>query len=170
MVNLNQQSDSADQLGGFRPVSLAHSLHGLRQRFTSAFCSTFSSMDNAKFLAHLDTCFQAHRWEDALQLIRHSLKAAVKKIGSEDVILVTKWNTIKADLKLAPLDLRPVSAADTDEVKWSREQSWPRCSGLLRVLSLRRSSKVTGFCWTKSTWQPQRLWSACQACWSPVAV
>ena len=36
-----------------------------------------------------------------MQLIRHSLKAAVKKIGSEDVILVTKWNTIKADLKLA---------------------------------------------------------------------
>ena len=101
VVNLNQQSDSADLLGGFRPVSLAHSLHGLRQKFTAAFCSTFNPMENAKFLAHLDTCFQAQRWEDALQLIRHSIKAAVKRIAPEDNALASKWENVKADLKLA---------------------------------------------------------------------
>ena len=50
IVNMNQQSDSADLLGGFKPVSLSRSLHSLRELFTSVFCDTFSSSDNAKFL------------------------------------------------------------------------------------------------------------------------
>ena len=80
VVNLNQQSDSADLLGNFRPVSMTHSLHGVRERFTAAFCSTFSSLDKAVFLAHLDTCFQTQRWTDALQLMLHSTKAGLKKL------------------------------------------------------------------------------------------
>lgn len=50
VVNMNQQSDSADLLGGFKPVSLSRSLHSFRELFTSVFCDTFSSSDNAKFL------------------------------------------------------------------------------------------------------------------------
>ena len=55
VVNVNQQSDSGDLLGGFRPVSLARSLHPVRQRFTEVFCSTFDSVTNSKFLNHLDS-------------------------------------------------------------------------------------------------------------------
>ena len=47
VVNMNQQSDSADLLGGFKPVSLQRSLHKLREQFTQLFCQTFSTSNNA---------------------------------------------------------------------------------------------------------------------------
>ena len=102
VVNLNQQSDSADLLGGFRPVSLAHSLHGVREKFTSVFCSTFSSLDNAKFLAHLDSCFLSQRWADALQLMLHTLKAGSKKVSSNSDPKITRmWSELKKELRTA---------------------------------------------------------------------
>ena len=38
---MNQQSDSADLLGGFKPVSLSRSLHSLRELLTSCLLQHF---------------------------------------------------------------------------------------------------------------------------------
>ena len=100
VVNLNQQSDSGDLLGGFRPVSLARSLHPVRQRFTEVFCSTFDSVTNAKFLHHLDSCFEGERWRDAVALMKHTLVAGVRKVG-EDTAMLKLWEKVKDDLKTA---------------------------------------------------------------------
>ena len=98
VVNMNQQSDSADLLGGFKPVSLQRSLHKLRECFTQLFCDTFSSSNNTKFLGHLDTCFNAERWSDALQLMSHTLKAAMSKVKTDDLLL-SRWREVKKRLK-----------------------------------------------------------------------
>ena len=100
VVNMNQQSDSADLLGGFKPVSLTRSLHKLREMFTSVFCQTFSSGNNIKFLGHLDTCFNESRWSDALQLISHTMKAAMKKV-STDKSLLLRWKELRQKVKTA---------------------------------------------------------------------
>ena len=100
VVNLNQQSDSADLLGGFKPVSLTRSLHKLREMFTEVFCQTFSSGNNIKFLGHLDTCFNECRWSDALQLISHTVKAAMKKV-STDKSLLLRWRELRQKVKTA---------------------------------------------------------------------
>lgn len=100
VVNMNQQSDSADLLGGFKPVSLKRSLHKLRETFTQLFCDTFSSSNNAKFLGHLDTCFNDERWSDAIQLMTHTLKAAINKVRT-DKILFPRWKEVKSRLKTA---------------------------------------------------------------------
>ena len=100
VVNMNQQSDSADLLGGFKPVSLQRSLHKLREIFTQLFCDTFSTSNNAKFLGHLDTCFNDHRWSDALQLMSHTLKAAINKVRS-DSKLFPRWKEVKGKIKVA---------------------------------------------------------------------
>ena len=100
VVNMNQQSDSADLLGGFKPVSLQRSLHKLRELFTSLFCETFSSSNNAKFLGHLDTCFNEHRWSDALQLMSHTLKAAINQVRT-DKKLYPRWKEVKGKIKIS---------------------------------------------------------------------
>ena len=96
---MNQQSDSADLLGGFKPVSLSRSLHSLRELFTSVFCDTFSSLDNSKFLGHLDTCFRDMRWSDAIQLMSHSLKVGLAKVIKTDQKLVTRWKEVRGKIK-----------------------------------------------------------------------
>ena len=100
VVNMNQQSDSADLLGGFKPVSLQRSLHKLREMFTSLFCETFSTSNNAKFLGHLDTCFNDRRWSDALQLMSHTLKAAMNKVRT-DKALLARWREVKGKIKVS---------------------------------------------------------------------
>ena len=52
------------------------------------FCDTFSSLDNSKFLGHLDTCFRDMRWSDAIQLMSHSLKVGLAKVIKTDQKLV----------------------------------------------------------------------------------
>ena len=100
VVNMNQQSDSADLLGGFKPVSLQRSLHKLRVMFTQLFCQTFSSSNNVKFLGHLDTCFNDKRWSDALQLMTHTLKSAMNKVRN-DKSLHKRWRDMKSKLNVS---------------------------------------------------------------------
>ena len=100
VVNMNQQSDSADLLGGFKPVSLSRSLLKLRELFTEVFCQTFSSGNNIKFLGHLDSCFNESRWSDALQLMTHTMKAALKKVAS-DKALTLRWKEVRQKIKTA---------------------------------------------------------------------
>ena len=100
VINMNQQSDSADLLGGFKPLSLQRSLHKLREQFTQLFCQTFSTSNNAKFLGHLDTCFNEKRWSDALQLMTHTLKSAISKVKN-DKFMHKKWKDIKSKLKVS---------------------------------------------------------------------
>lgn len=78
---------------------MAHSLHGVRERFTAAFCSTFSSQDNAVFLAYLDTCFQTQCWTDALQLMLRSTKAGHKKLADLDPKLSLVWREVRKVLR-----------------------------------------------------------------------
>ncbi len=101
VINMNQQSDSADLLGGFRPVSLDHSLHGLREAFLMVFHNTFNSADNTKFLGHLDSCYRNKRWEPALTLMRHTVQAGIEKCSSELPGLTSQWREMRTKLRTA---------------------------------------------------------------------
>ena len=72
----------------------------LREMFTSLFCETFSTSNNAKFLGHLDTCFNDKRWSDALQLMSHTLKAAMNKVRT-DKALLARWREVKGKIKVS---------------------------------------------------------------------
>ena len=99
VINMNQKSDSADLLGGFKSVSLSRSLHSLRKLFTSVFCDSFSSLDHSKFLGHLDICFRDLRWSDAIQLMSHSLKVWLAKVKKTDQKLVMRWKEVRGKIK-----------------------------------------------------------------------
>jgi hypothetical protein len=36
VINMNQQSDSTDLLGGYKPVDISHTMHNILQSFTKA--------------------------------------------------------------------------------------------------------------------------------------
>ena len=51
VFNMNQQTDSADLLGGFKPVDLKYLLKPLYERFLSLFKNVFKNLEkNKKYL------------------------------------------------------------------------------------------------------------------------
>ncbi|XP_013402851.2 midasin-like [Lingula anatina] len=90
VINMNQQSDSADLLGGFKPVDLRLVVAPFREDFEAVFCQSFSRKQNIKFLGHIQECFAKKRWSDLLKLISHTQQQGVKKY-EEGVEMHAKW-------------------------------------------------------------------------------
>ncbi|KAK3792593.1 hypothetical protein RRG08_009951 [Elysia crispata] len=93
VINLNQQSDSSDLLGGFKPVDMKFLVMPLREEFEILFCQTFSRTQNEKFLSHIQTLFSKKRWKDLLLLMEAPVKNALKKFHSESEEF-TAWSKI----------------------------------------------------------------------------
>lgn len=83
VINMNQQSDSSDLLGGFKPVDLKTVVAPVRQEFELLFTKTFSAMQNNTFLQHVMICYMNKRWNDLFTLMSHTNQKAIKKIKSE---------------------------------------------------------------------------------------
>ena len=58
---MSQQSSSADLLGGFKPAQIKYFVQPVRENFEILFRKTFSQVQNAKFLSHIQTCFATKR-------------------------------------------------------------------------------------------------------------
>ncbi|XP_052133380.1 midasin [Frankliniella occidentalis] len=79
VINMNQQSDSADLLGGFKPVELKFVISPLRDEFETLFRGFFAVDENTKFLSHIAHCFSLKKWSTLLTLMKHSTAAALKR-------------------------------------------------------------------------------------------
>ncbi|XP_048209797.1 midasin isoform X2 [Perognathus longimembris pacificus] len=94
VVNMNQQSDTADLLGGYKPVDHKLIWLPLRETFEELFVKTFSKKQNFTFLGHIQTCYRQKRWHDLLKLMQHVHKSAVTKEEKESekgLLLKEKW-------------------------------------------------------------------------------
>lgn len=80
VINMSQQSDSADLLGGFKPVDMKQLVGPVREQFELLFCQSFSRKQNAKFLSHVQHCFARGQWEVLFKLMLHCQKSAVHKL------------------------------------------------------------------------------------------
>ncbi|CAL4140757.1 unnamed protein product, partial [Meganyctiphanes norvegica] len=83
VINMNQQSDSSDLLGGFKPVEMKTFVSPLRQDFEELFATTFSTKQNNKFLQHIMVCFHNQKWSDLFTLMMHSQAKALEKLESD---------------------------------------------------------------------------------------
>ncbi|VDK34052.1 unnamed protein product [Taenia asiatica] len=80
VLNLSQQSDSVDLLGGFKPVDSRALVNPVKERFESLFMRTFRLESNRQFLGHIQTCATSGRWRDLLTLLKHPAAAAIRKL------------------------------------------------------------------------------------------
>ncbi|XP_071480621.1 midasin-like [Diadema antillarum] len=105
VINMNQQSDSTDLLGGFKPVDLRQVVAPVREAFEDAFRATFSVKQNLQFLGHIQQCFTQQRWRELVQLMSHSQQAACKRFqrshdkeqagaSKKDVVLEGQWRSL----------------------------------------------------------------------------
>ena len=70
VVNLSNQSESADFLGGFKPVSTRHLCLPLLPKFHNAFNKTFPSAANAEFLTRIARYAEKRKWAHLLHAFR----------------------------------------------------------------------------------------------------
>nr|XP_048276589.1 midasin isoform X1 [Myodes glareolus] len=109
VVNMNQQSDTADLLGGFKPVDHKLIWLPLRDTFEELFVQTFSKKQNFTFLGHIQTCYRQKRWHDLLRLMQHVQKSAIAKEGRESqpgLLLKEKWETFGLRLSHAQQQMK----------------------------------------------------------------
>ncbi|XP_060024167.1 midasin [Lagenorhynchus albirostris] len=109
VVNMNQQSDTADLLGGYKPVDHKLIWLPLREAFEELFAQTFSKKQNFTFLGHIQTCYRQKRWHDLLRLMQHVYKSAVNKDGKESEtgsLLKEKWEAFGLRLNHAQQQMK----------------------------------------------------------------
>ncbi|XP_032340488.1 LOW QUALITY PROTEIN: midasin [Camelus ferus] len=109
VVNMNQQSDTADLLGGYKPVDHKLIWLPLREAFEELFALTFSKKQNFTFLGHIQTCYRQKRWHDLLRLMQHVHKSAVNKDGKESEtgsLLKEKWEAFGLRLNHAQQQMK----------------------------------------------------------------
>lgn len=108
VINLNQQSDSADLLGGYKPVDLKWKISPVRQEFERLFTETFNLQQNVKFLSHISTCFANRRWGDLLRLMTHSQQSAIQRCNPN---LRPEWEELGFQLQQLRLQIRHADSA-----------------------------------------------------------
>ncbi|XP_075410883.1 midasin isoform X2 [Tenrec ecaudatus] len=109
VVNMNQQSDTADLLGGYKPVDHKLIWLPLREGFEELFAQTFSKKQNFTFLGHIQTCYRQKRWHDLLRLMQHVHKSAVHKDGKEGdtgAVLKERWEAFGLRLSHAQQQMK----------------------------------------------------------------
>ncbi|KAI4147659.1 MAG: hypothetical protein LQ341_001747, partial [Variospora aurantia] len=70
VINLSQQSEAGDLLGGFKPVNIRSLAIPLKEDFEDLFESTFSSKKNQRYTEHVAKAIAKNRWSRALSLWR----------------------------------------------------------------------------------------------------
>ncbi|KAI9723385.1 MAG: hypothetical protein M1812_001269 [Candelaria pacifica] len=73
-VNLSQQSEAGDLLGGFKPVSIRSVAVPLKEEFDDLFGSTFAAKKNQSYLTKLNKCIAKGRWPLALKFWNEAVK------------------------------------------------------------------------------------------------
>ncbi|KAI9307575.1 P-loop containing nucleoside triphosphate hydrolase protein [Cunninghamella echinulata] len=84
VVNMSQQSDSSDLLGGFKPVDGKVLAIPIREDFEGLFEKTFSIKKNAKFLEAVRKSFIHKKWKTFVGLLDQSIKMSQQKFRLED--------------------------------------------------------------------------------------
>ncbi len=83
--NLNQQSDSSDFLGGYKPVELRSICVPIMNQFGALFPKSFNRAANAEFLSRLRTAFEQKKWPAVVQMFHQTLDMVRSKYSFDDL-------------------------------------------------------------------------------------
>jgi midasin len=83
VINMSQQSDSSDLLGGFKPVDARFLARPLKKTFDFLFSQTFSVKKNAAFVKAVDRFFSRGKWEQLGKAFFNGYTMAQKVFGAD---------------------------------------------------------------------------------------
>ena len=81
VVNLSQQSEAGDLLGGYKPVNIRSLAIPLKEEFDDLFEVTFSSKRNQRYIETVGNAVSKGRWAQALKLWEEALRMIEQTFG-----------------------------------------------------------------------------------------
>lgn len=81
VINMSQQTETGDLLGGYKPVDSKMMAIPLLDEFEPMFEETMSAVKNARFLREVRKNFQVGHWSRFVMLLREASSRAVAKLG-----------------------------------------------------------------------------------------
>lgn len=83
-INVSQQTESSDLLGGYKPVNTMTVAIPLQESFENLFLATFSQKKNMKFSELLSKCFNKKQWKNVIKLWKEAVKMARATLEKSD--------------------------------------------------------------------------------------
>ena len=84
VINLSQQTEVGDLLGGFKPINAKTIALPLEEDFEQLFARSFSTKNNAQFLKLLSKCFNKSQWKNVCRLWKEAYKMAKNTFEKEE--------------------------------------------------------------------------------------
>jgi midasin len=81
VLNMSQQTDATELMGGFKPVDVRSLVLPLKARFLALFSRTFSRKANIQFLDGVENLFSRSEWDPLFDVFRKAYGMAAKKLG-----------------------------------------------------------------------------------------
>ncbi|SCU87127.1 LAFA_0E04896g1_1 [Lachancea sp. 'fantastica'] len=85
VINVSQQTESGDLLGGFKPVNTKTIAIPLLEDFESIFPATFSMKKNERFYTMVHKCFNKGQWKNVIKLLNEAFKLAGNILRQDEV-------------------------------------------------------------------------------------
>lgn len=106
VINMNNQSDVSDLVGGYKPVDLSFVIAPLRSEFEYLFRQTFNASKNEKFLNNVSTCYNAGGFSVLIRLMLKIVETVFHRNAAIDDASKTqkservheRWNNLKVKL------------------------------------------------------------------------
>ncbi|GAV27477.1 hypothetical protein PMKS-000945 [Pichia membranifaciens] len=92
VINLSQQTEVGDLLGGFKPINAKTIALPLEEDFEQLFARSFSARNNEKFLKLLSKCFNKSQWKNVCRLWKEAYKMAKTTFVKSQVEVEIKTN------------------------------------------------------------------------------
>lgn len=92
-VNLSQQSEAGDLLGGIRPLSVPLAARQLVGRFEMLFGRTLSRTKNATYLAEVIAAYRGQRWERLVRLLLQVMGVAQRRAA-----VANEWVSLEREV------------------------------------------------------------------------
>jgi midasin len=97
VVNMNNQSDVSDLIGGFKPVDIGFIIAPLRVEFETLFVKSFDQSKNEKFLTNISICFNRGDFGILVRLMLKVIESVYQKTA--DKKLKDQWKVLENKLK-----------------------------------------------------------------------
>ncbi|CCF56589.1 hypothetical protein KAFR_0B02920 [Kazachstania africana CBS 2517] len=85
VINVSQQTEAGDLLGGYKPVNSKTVAVPVQETFETLFAVTFSLKKNEKFYKMLHKCFNKNQWKNVVKLWTEAYKMAQTLLNKESM-------------------------------------------------------------------------------------
>lgn len=104
VINMNNQSDVSDLVGGFKPVDLSFVIAPLRYEFEFLFKQTFNANKNEKFLSNISICHNQGNFHVLIKLMLKIVETVFTRKSTTDAKtqkderVLDRWRALKVKL------------------------------------------------------------------------